>query len=44
VRSRFVDNGADATLSASPEAFGAFIHAEQVKWSKVVRDAGIKQQ
>jgi tripartite-type tricarboxylate transporter receptor subunit TctC len=44
VRSRFVDNGADATPSATPEAFGAFMRAEQVKWIKVVRDAGIKQQ
>ena len=44
VRNRFVDNGADATPSATPEAFGVFMRAEQAKWAKVARDAGIKQQ
>ncbi len=43
VRNRFIDNGADATPSATPEAFGAFMRAEQVKWDKVVRDAGLRQ-
>jgi tripartite-type tricarboxylate transporter receptor subunit TctC len=44
VRKRFADNGADATPSASPEEFGAFIQAELAKWAKVVRDAGISPQ
>jgi tripartite-type tricarboxylate transporter receptor subunit TctC len=44
VRKRFIDNGADATPSASPEEFGSFIQVELAKWSKVVRDAGIKPQ
>jgi len=44
VRKRFIENGADATPSATPEDFGAFMRAELAKWSKVVRDAGIKPQ
>ena len=44
VRKRFADNGADATPSESPQAFSAFIGAELAKWTKVVRDAGIKPQ
>ena len=44
VRKRFADNGADATPSESPQAFSAFIGAEFAKWTKVVRDAGIKPQ
>ena len=44
VRKRFIDNGADATPSAAPEEFGAFMRAELAKWSKVVREAGIKPQ
>jgi tripartite-type tricarboxylate transporter receptor subunit TctC len=44
VRRRFIDNGADATPSASPEEFGAFLQTELAKWTKVVRDAGIKPQ
>jgi len=44
IRRRFADNGADATPSASPQAFSAFIGAELAKWTKVVRDAGIKPQ
>ena len=44
VRKRFVDNGADATPSASPEEFGTFMQAELAKWAMVVGDAGIKPQ
>jgi tripartite-type tricarboxylate transporter receptor subunit TctC len=33
----------NATVSiGTPEEFGAFIHKEQARWSKVVRTAGIK--
>ena len=44
VRRRFSDNGADATPSASPEAFGAVTRAEIAKWTKVIKDAGIRPQ
>jgi len=40
----FSDGGADATASASPEEFGAFIRAEMKKWAKLVKDAGIKPE
>jgi tripartite-type tricarboxylate transporter receptor subunit TctC len=44
VRKRFLDDGAEATPSKSPEDFGALIRAELVKWAKVVKDAGIKPE
>jgi len=44
VRKRFIDNGADATPGVSPEAFGAFMQAELVKWTRLIRDAGIRPQ
>jgi len=44
VRKRFTDNGADATPSATPQAFGAFMQAELAKWAKLVNDAGIRPQ
>ena len=31
-------------LSATPEAFGAYIRPELLKWAKVVRDSGITAQ
>ncbi len=40
----FSDGGADATASASPEEFSAFIRAEVKKWAKLVKDAGIKPE
>ncbi len=40
----FSDGGADATASASPEEFAAFIRAEVKKWAKLVQDAGIKPE
>lgn len=43
-RKRFTENGADATPGASPEAFAEFQKKEISKWTKVVRDAGIKSQ
>ena len=42
VRKRFVDNGADATPSATPEEFGAFIKSETAKWARVIKDANIR--
>ncbi len=44
LRKRFIDNGADATPSATPADFGAFIRAESAKWAKVIRDANIGAQ
>ncbi|MDB5809705.1 MAG: hypothetical protein JWN94_1827 [Betaproteobacteria bacterium] len=44
VRKRFTDNGADATPSASPQAFAAFQKNEMAKWTKVVREARIVPQ
>jgi tripartite-type tricarboxylate transporter receptor subunit TctC len=43
IRQRFA---ADATqpVGSSPEEFAAYIRAETVKWAKVVKAAGIKQQ
>jgi tripartite-type tricarboxylate transporter receptor subunit TctC len=44
VKKRFIDDGAEATPSSSPEEFGALIRSELVKWAKVVKDAGIKPE
>jgi len=41
VRQRLSDAGAEAAPS-TPEAFGKMLHAEIVKWTKVVRTADIK--
>ena len=44
VRKRFVDDGADPSPSASPEAFAVLIRGEVRKWAKVIRDAGIQPE
>ncbi|HYC45728.1 MAG TPA: tripartite tricarboxylate transporter substrate binding protein [Burkholderiales bacterium] len=44
VSQRFVSGGADPKPSKSPEDFAAYIHAEHVKWGKVIRSAGLKPQ
>lgn len=44
VRKRFVADGAETAWSNSPEDFGALIRAEEAKWAKLVKDAGIKAQ
>ncbi|CAN0456676.1 unnamed protein product, partial [Phaeothamnion confervicola] len=41
LRERFAAAGADAAHS-TPEEFRAFVAAEQIKWAKVIRDAGIR--
>ena len=41
VRERMVADGAEPTPS-SPEAFAAFIKTEAVKWSRVIRAAGLE--
>ena len=44
VRKRFIDDGADPSPSASPEAFAALIRGEVRKWAKVIKDAGIQAE
>jgi tripartite-type tricarboxylate transporter receptor subunit TctC len=43
VRKRLVDEGAEVKLM-SPQDFGAFMRAENVRWGKVIREAGITPQ
>jgi tripartite-type tricarboxylate transporter receptor subunit TctC len=40
VRKDMLARGADPG-SGSAAAFGAFVRAEQAKWAKVIKDAGI---
>jgi tripartite-type tricarboxylate transporter receptor subunit TctC len=42
-RERFVGDGADS-VGNTPEEFARIIQSELVKWAKVARDAGIKQE
>lgn len=44
IRKRFIDDGADPSPSASPEAFAALIRAEVRKWAKVIKDASIQPE
>jgi tripartite-type tricarboxylate transporter receptor subunit TctC len=44
VKKRFIDDGAEATPSNAPEAFGALIRSELAKWGKVVRESGIQPE
>ncbi|MBK8065366.1 MAG: tripartite tricarboxylate transporter substrate binding protein [Betaproteobacteria bacterium] len=41
LKDRFVGMGAEL-VSSTPEEFGAYIRSESAKWSKVIKDAGIK--
>jgi tripartite-type tricarboxylate transporter receptor subunit TctC len=43
VRKRLVDEGAEVRLM-SPQDFGAFMRTENVRWGKVIKDAGITPQ
>jgi tripartite-type tricarboxylate transporter receptor subunit TctC len=43
IQKRLVDEGAEIRLM-SPQDFGQFMRAENVRWVKVVQDAGIKPQ
>ena len=43
IRKRLVDEGAEIRLM-SPQDFGIFMRAENVRWVKVVKDAGITPQ
>jgi tripartite-type tricarboxylate transporter receptor subunit TctC len=44
VKKRFLADGAESTPSPTPDAFGKFISAEIVKWSKAAKGAGIKPE
>ena len=43
VKKRLVDDGAEIRLM-SPADFGNFIRAENTRWVKVIKEAGIKPQ
>jgi len=43
IKKRLVDEGAEIRLM-SPQDFGAFMRSENVRWVKVVKDAGITPQ
>ena len=42
VKQRLVNVGIDATVSATPAAFGEYIRAEVARWAKVIRTAKIQ--
>jgi tripartite-type tricarboxylate transporter receptor subunit TctC len=44
IRKRFQHDGGEPDVSASPEAFGAFLRADLEKWAKVVKAAELKPQ
>jgi tripartite-type tricarboxylate transporter receptor subunit TctC len=44
IQKRFLADGAEAKWSESPQQFGEFMHAETIKWAKVVQEAGIKKR
>jgi tripartite-type tricarboxylate transporter receptor subunit TctC len=41
VRKRLADGGVEVVVSTSPEAFGAFVKAENERWAKVIKEAGV---
>jgi tripartite-type tricarboxylate transporter receptor subunit TctC len=43
VKDQLLQTGSDVA-GDTPEEFAAFVRAENAKWSKVIRDAGIKAQ
>jgi len=43
IRKQVTDTGSEVAAD-TPEEFAAFVRAEQAKWSKVIRDAGIKPE
>jgi len=44
VRKRFVADGSDTASSASPDEFAAYIRADEAKWARVAKSAGLKPQ
>jgi tripartite-type tricarboxylate transporter receptor subunit TctC len=43
VKKRFADHGVEA-VSSTPEQFSAFIRAETEKYTKLIKEAGIKTE
>ena len=43
IRKQVTDTGSDVAAD-TPEEFAAFVRAEEAKWGKVIRDAGIKAE
>ena len=41
VKKRLGDGGVEVVVSKSPEAFGAFVKAENERWAKVIKEAGV---
>jgi len=41
VKKRLGDGGVEVIVSKSPEAFGAFVKAENERWAKVIKEAGV---
>jgi tripartite-type tricarboxylate transporter receptor subunit TctC len=41
VKKRLADGGVETVISKSPEAFAAFVKAENERWGKVIKDAGV---
>ncbi|MCE9640651.1 MAG: tripartite tricarboxylate transporter substrate binding protein [Betaproteobacteria bacterium] len=41
VKKRLSDGGVEVVVSKSPEDFGAFVKAENERWAKVIKDAGV---
>jgi len=41
VKKRLADGGVDVVTSKSPQAFGEFVKAENARWAKVIKDAGV---
>jgi tripartite-type tricarboxylate transporter receptor subunit TctC len=44
VKKRFTSDGSDAVWSSSPEQFAAYIRADEAKWAKVAKAAGLQPQ
>ena len=44
IRKRFADQGVELQASTTPEQFTAYVKSEQVKWARVLDDAGIKAE
>jgi tripartite-type tricarboxylate transporter receptor subunit TctC len=43
VKTQLINQGLDP-IAMSPEEFTKFIHEDEEKWAKVVKDSGIKTQ
>jgi tripartite-type tricarboxylate transporter receptor subunit TctC len=41
VRKRLADGGVETIVSQSPEAFAAFVKAENQRWAGIIKDAGV---